>query len=311
MILNRTNVKVMRLLPIVSGAAGLLLVTGCAGDPSGNAGADLEVAAAFYPLEYVAEHVGGDLVRVTPLASPGVEPHDLELSPMAVREIAQADLVLYLSDFQPAVDDAVIATKARVFDAADAVDLRPAEHQAGDSEADDHEHGVMDPHFWLDPTMLATYATAVGEQFAQLDPDNSATYLANASALASELTSLGDTYTTGLAQCERRDIVTSHEAFAYLAARYDLNQIGIAGIDPEAEPSPARLLAIRDIVEQTGTTTIFTESLVNTAVADAIARDTGATTAVLDPVESVIDNDDYASVMARNLEALRTALACD
>jgi len=298
----------MRLRTIVSGAAGLLLLTGCA--PSGHSDAELTVAAAFYPLQYVAEHVGGDLVDVVPLASPGVEPHDLELSPSAVREIAQADLVLYLSDFQPAVDDALVATKARTFDAADAVELRPAGEGNGEANAG-HDHGALDPHFWLDPTLLATYATAVGKQFAQLDPDNSATYIQNATDLVADLTDIDESFSSGLATCERNEIVTSHEAFAYLAARYDLAQIGIAGIDPETEPSPARLLEIRDLVEATGATTIFTESLVNTAVADAIARDSGATTAVLDPVESVIDDDDYASVMSRNLGELRTALACD
>ncbi|MGC4174929.1 metal ABC transporter substrate-binding protein [Demequina sp.] len=302
----------MKPITLVSGAAGLLLVTGCAGGSSSNADADLTVAASFYPLQYVAEAVGGDNVDVIPLAAPGVEPHDLELSPSAVRELSSADLVLYLSEFQPAVDDALVSTQSRAFDAADAVELRPAEehdHEHEDGE-EDHDHGQLDPHFWLDPTLLAEYATAVGQQFAQLDPDNSATYIQNATDLRAELTALDETFTSGLEQCERRDIVTSHEAFAYLADRYNLEQVGIAGIDPETEPSPAKLLEIRDLVEETGTTTIFTESLVNTSVADAIAKDTGATTAVLDPIESVVDDDDYATVMARNLDSLRQALAC-
>lgn len=295
----------MRKSALVLGAAGLLLVTGCAEDPA--SGDDLTIAASFYPLQYVAEAVAGDNATVIGLANPGVEPHDLELSPSAVRQVSNADLVLYLSDFQPAVDDAIESTNANAFDAASAVDLLPAGH---DEDEEDHEHGANDPHFWLDPTLLATYATAVGEQLAQLDPENADTYTANAATLVGELNTLDAQYTTGLEQCQRRDIVTSHEAFAYLAARYELTQIGIAGIDPETEPSPARLLEIRDVVEDTGTTTIFTESLINTSVADSIANDTGASTAVLDPIESVVDDDDYASVMARNLETLRTALDC-
>ena len=301
MILNR--ITVLHMKSLIAAVAGLLLLTGCSATPGDN-GAELTVAASFYPLEYVAEHVGGDLVNVVPLASPGVEPHDLELSPSNVRQVASADLVLYLSGFQPAVDDALVATKARAFDAATAVQLRA-------SQPDNDRSGeAIDPHFWLDPTLLATYATALGQQFAQLDPDHSATYLSNATTLAASLRDLDTTFTDGLAQCERRDIVTSHEAFAYLAARYDLRQIGVAGVDPETEPSPARLLDIRDLVNTTNTTTIFTESLANTAVADAIARDTGATTAVLDPIESVAQGDDYASVMSRNLDSLKTALDC-
>jgi zinc transport system substrate-binding protein len=302
----------MKLISIVSGAAVLLLVTGCAGDPTGDSAssdaATLTVAASFYPLEYVAEHVGGDHVNMIALAPPGVEPHDLELSPSAVRELSQSDLVLYLKGLSPAVDDAVANSDATSLDAADVVSLRPA---VAGGEEEGEEPLAFDPHFWLDPTLLAQYATAVGEEFGKLDPANADTYTANAEALVTTLNGIDSDYSAGLTQCERRDIVTAHQAFAYLAARYDLNQIGIAGIDPEAEPSPKRLLEIRNVVEQTGTTTIFTESLVNTAVADSIAKDTGATTAVLDPIESVLNDDDYATVMARNLDTLRTALACE
>lgn len=307
MILTRINLTSVKLLAIVSGAAGLLLVTGCAGDPSGNPDAQLTVAASFYPLEYVAEHVGGDLVDVIALAPPGVEPHDLELSPSTVRQLSDADLVLYLKGLAPAVDDAVATTGAKSFDAGSAVTLRPA---VAGAEEEGEEPLAFDPHFWLDPSLLAQYATAVGDEFAQLDPANADTYTANADSLVDTLSGIDDDFKQGLAQCQRTDIVTAHQAFAYLADRYNLTQIGIAGIDPEAEPSPARLLEIRKVVEDTGTTTIFTESLINTAVADAIAKDTGATTAVLDPIESVVNDDDYATVMARNLETLRTALDC-
>jgi zinc transport system substrate-binding protein len=308
MILTRISVIVMRSLAFVSGAAVLLLVSGCAGDPTGHSDADLTVAASFYPLQYVAEQVGGDNVEVIALAPPGVEPHDLELSPSAVRQLNASDLVLYLKGLAPAVDDAVANSDAKSFDAGSAITLRPA---IAGAEEEGEEPLAFDPHFWLDPTLLAQYATAVGEQFATLDPDRAQTYTDNAAALVATLDGIDDDFTTGLAHCQRTDIVTSHEAFGYLAARYGLTQIGIAGIDPEAEPSPARLLEIRKVVEDTGTTTIFTESLINTAVADAIAEDTGATTAVLDPIESVLHDDDYASVMARNLDTLRTALGCD
>lgn len=293
------------------GAAGVLLLSACSATPSA-AGDGLTIAASFYPLQYVAEHVAGDAGTVIALAQPGVEPHDLELSPNAVRELDAADLVLYLSEFQPAVDDAISSTGAAAFDAAETIALHEAEEHGDEEEGEDeHAHGANDPHFWLDPTLLATYATAVGEELGRIDPDNAATYTANAAALVAELTGLDEEFTAGLAQCERREIFVSHEAFGYLAERYDLTQVGIAGVDPEAEPSPARLLEIRALVEDHGATTIYTESLVNPAVAESIARDTGATTAVLDPVESVTGDDDYAGVMARNLDALRTGLACD
>ncbi len=271
---------------IAASLAGCATDTPSAGEPT--------VVAAFYPLEYIATGVAGPDARVVALAKPGVEPHDLELSPAAVRTISSAELVLYLSRFQPAVDDAVASTSAVALDVASVVTL--------DGE---------DPHFWLDPTLLAMYADAVGRRLAELDPANADGYTSRAAAVVADLTTLDSDFTAGLASCDRHTIVVSHEAFGYLAARYGLAQIGLAGIDPESAPSPARLREISALVRAQGVTTIFTESLVTARVAEALAADAGVTTAVLDPVESVIVGDDYSAVMGRNLVALGTALGCE
>jgi zinc transport system substrate-binding protein len=261
----------------------------------------LEVAAAFYPLQFVAERVGGNHVAVTALAPPGVEPHDLELSPVGVRAVRDADVVLYLAGFQPSVDDAIAATNARGFNAGDSVDLLPPSNA---------EQGSFDPHFWLDPTLLATFADAVGNEFATLDPANATEYQANAAALVTDLTSLDDEYSAGLAQCERDTILVSHEAFGYLARRYGLVQVGLSGLDPEAEPSPARIREVRDIAESEGATTVYAEALVDPSVVEAFARDAHLVVATLDPVESAIAPDDYLVIMNRNLTALEVGLGC-
>lgn len=303
-------------LTFAMSALGALALTACStSDPSadsapGDAAPSLTVAAAFYPLHYVAEAVGGDHVSVTSLTPAGVEPHDIELSPSTVRELSNTDVVLYIDQFQPAVEDAISSTGVTAFDAAAAITLDPAEEHA-EEDGEEHDHGSSDPHFWLDPALLADYAIAVGDNFASLDPDNADDYTANASALASELHDLDDQFTTGLATCERTDIITAHEAFGYLAHAYGLEQVGIAGLEPESEPSPARMREIHDIIEATGSTTVFTEELVSPKVAEAIAQDADVVTAVLDPIESVGSGDDYRSVMLRNLDALRTALACE
>jgi len=272
--------------------------------------ADITVSAGFYPLAFVADQVAGTHAAVQLLTAPGVEPHDLELSPMTVREMQTADIVLYLADFQPAVDDAVATTQVDALDVGSIVELRAAEQQEGAKEDADNAQGASDPHFWLDPTLLAEYAKGVANEFSDIDPTNAAAYTANANALADKLTDLDTAFTSGLAQCERRDIFVSHEAFGYLTERYDLRQEGLAGLAPEAEPSPARLREIRDLMAADGSTTIFTESLVSASVAEALASDAGATTAVLDPLEGVTGDDDYITVMTRNLEELRTALDC-
>ena len=186
----------------------------------------LTVAAAFYPLQFIAERIGGNPVKVISLTPPGVEPHDLELSPSGVREVRDADIVLYISGFQPKVDDAIGATEANGFDVSDIVDLMGG----------DEGNVGTDPHFWLDPVLLTQYAEAVTEEFATLDPDNADLYRSNDAALTADLAELDTLYAEGLSTCERDTILVSHEAFGYLALRYGLTQVGLSGINPEAEP---------------------------------------------------------------------------
>lgn len=281
--------------------AGALTLTGCAaGAPdtiSTTSGTELSLAAAFYPVQFVAERVGGELVSVSTLTAPGVDAHDLELSPAAVRDLGRADAVLYFAGFQAAVDSAVASTDIHAIDAGVTLD---GEHGAGD-----------DPHFWLAPLVLADFGNYVAAQLGELDPANARIYAAHANELEADLTALDSDFQEGLAECARTDVFVTHEAFGYLTERYGLSQHGLAGVDPESEPSPARVREIRTAIEASGATTIFSESLVSASALTSIAADAGVTTAVLDPIESAPRGDDYFTVMARNLEALRTGLDCD
>ncbi|MHB1062955.1 MAG: metal ABC transporter substrate-binding protein [Georgenia sp.] len=277
--------------------ATTVTLAACGGGQTGSSDDDggVTALASFYPLQYVTEQVGGDRVDVTSLTPPGAEPHDLELSPRAVAQLGAADLVVYLSGFQPAVDDGVEQTSPQhVVDAATRADLETAE-----------------PHLWLDPVRLGAVAGDVADALSVVDPDGAAGYAANAARLRDELAALDTEFRDGLASCERRTIVVSHEAFGYLAETYDLEQIGIAGLDPETEPSPARLAEIAAVVRAKGVTTVFTESLVSSQVAETLAADLGVAAAVLDPVEGLVDDTkDYQQVMRENLAALREALTC-
>lgn len=282
-------------------AAGASVLAGCSADGRPDADARVAVVAAFYPLQFVAERIGGDRIEVTSLTRPGAEPHDLELNPRDVAAVTEADLVVFLSGFQPAVDQ-VAADQAdpnHVIDVADYADLT----RSADG----------DPHFWLDPTRLATVARAVADRLAVVDPAGEETYAANAAALESDLTELDGQFLAGLARCRSRHLVTAHSAFGYLAERYDLEPAGIAGITPDVEPSTADLVEVSRFVTEHGVTTIFTEPLSSTALADTVARETGTRTAVLDPVEALTPEsagDDYLSVMRSNLAAIREGLGC-
>jgi zinc transport system substrate-binding protein len=281
-------------------AAAALVLGACS--PGGAGDGRPSVLASFYPLQLVAQQVGGDRIDVTSLTPPGAEPHDLELSPAQVSRVGTADLVVYLSHFQPAVDDAVAAAPpAHVVDAATLTTLQPL---AGAT-------GTIDPHFWLDPSRMPAVAHAVADQLSVIDPAGAATYAANATALSARFDALDAAYASGLATCADRAFVTSHAAFGYLAARYHLEQVAISGLDPEADPSPDRLAEIGRLVKDRGIRTIFFETLVSPKVAQTLAADLGVDARVLDPLEGVGDpSQDYFSIAEANLSALKMALSC-
>jgi zinc transport system substrate-binding protein len=269
-----------------------LALAGC-GAPRPNDGR-LHIVAAFYPLQYVAERVGGDRVSVTNLVAPGAEPHDLELSPRQTASIADADLVTYLHGFQASVDEAVRQEAPRTaFDAAFVGDGR-------------------DPHVWLDPTRLATIAGGVADRLAAIDPAGGDGYRQRAAALRTDLANLDATYAQALHSCQRHEIVTSHAAFGYLAQRYHLTQVAITGLQPDSEPTPRHLADAAEQAKAHGATTIFFETLVSPKVAETVARASGARAVVLDPIEGLEPGStgDYVSVMRENLTTLVTALGC-
>jgi zinc transport system substrate-binding protein len=326
-------------LPTALLATCALVLSACGGGAADSG--KVSVVTSFYPVQFVAERVAGDRADVTNLTAPGGEPHDLELSPRQVADVQDADLVVYQKGFQTAVDEAVDQAgraKGTTVDAADGVSLieesqeehadeeghdhaedeghEHAEdegHEHADEEGHGHDHGGVDPHLWLDPTNLEPVTEHVRDALVELDPDHAAEYRANADALVADLESLDDELRTGLADCQVRDIVTSHAAFAYLARAYDLVQVPIAGIDPGTEPSAAQLATITDLVKRDGITTVFTETLVSPAVARTVAREAGVRTATLDPIEGLTkatSDEDYLSIMRNNLATLQKANRC-
>ncbi len=278
-----------------------------------DGGGVIDVLASFYPLQYVVQQVGGDRVSVANLTPAGAEPHDVELTADDTARVQDADLVVYLGGFAPAVDEAIGSTDAggRVLDVSTAARLdqtySPIDEgeQSGGTKAD--------PHFWLDPTRLADVADDVAARLTAIDATAAATFEANAATLRNRLTELDGEFRDGLASCSNTNIVTSHNAFGYLADRYGLTQVGITGLVPDAEPSPQALADVTDFVRDNGVTTIYFETLVSPDIAETVASETGVHTAVLDPIEGVTDDSagvDYFEVMRSNLATLRSGQGC-
>ncbi len=273
-------------------AAAVLAV----GVPAASAVSKRSIVAAFFPVAYAAQRVGGKRVDVTNLTPAGAEPHDLELTPAQIDEVLDADLVVDLGQgFQPAVEKAAGQRDGPT------LSLLPK--------------GTKDPHIWLDPVRMRSIVRRVQRSLTQVDPKGRAIYARNADAFVAELDALNDRYSQGLATCARKEIVTGHEAFGYLARRYGLRQEGVAGLSPDAEPDAQRLGQLADLVKKQGVTTVFTEALVSPRIADTLAREAGVKTETLNPLEGLTDKElahgaNYVTVMDANLKKLQRALGC-
>lgn len=307
----------MRIIPSLAVLLlALLIAAGCGSDaPERDGDGRTKVVAAFYPLAWAAEQVGGDDVEVENITPPGVEPHDLELTPQVVASIEQADVVLFIGGgFQPAVEEAIErseATKVDVLEIDGLELLEPSEdeHAAeGDSDEGDGHEGEerleSDPHVWLDPARFATITEHVAEA---LDAD--------ATDAVDALEELDGEFESGLEECDRREMFTSHSAFGYLADRYELEQVSISGLSPDSEPLPRDLERVAKEARERGATTIYFETLVSPRLSEQVANEVGAETAVLDPIEGIDeerldDGVDYLAVMRDNLDALRGGLGC-
>ena len=306
----------MRPAGLLASAVALAAValTGCAAPRLGPpADGRLHVTTAFYPLQFVVERIGGGAVDVTSLTRPGGEPHDLELTPRDVAGLQDTGLVVYLKGFQPAVDDALAAARPRdVLDVSAAARLDRTYTPLSDPGTR-RASAQPDPHFWLDPTRLSDVARAVEQAMAAADPAHAATFAANAGRLRADLAALDADLSAGLAHCANTELVTSHTAFGYLAERYGLDQVGIAGLSAEAEPDPRQLARVARFVRDHHVRTIYFETLVSPAVARTVADEAGARTAVLDPLEGLTDTSegsDYLSVMRANLTRLEEGQPC-
>lgn len=275
-------------------------LAGCGSASSGAGGTSagrVRAVTPFYPVTWVVEAVGGDRVQVRDLTPTGVEPHDLEPTADDVDAILDADVVFVMGhDFQPSVE-------------------KVAAKRDGGTVTLLH-HGTKDPHVWLDPVRMRSLVADVETGLRRADPAGAATFRRNAARVEAELETLHEAFERGLSHCSRRVLVTSHQAFGYLASRYGLRQQSIAGLSPENEPSADRLAELADLARRTGTTTIFTEDAVSPRIAETLAREAGGLrTEVLSPLETLTTRqrsrgEDYLSVMRSNLTKLERALDC-
>jgi len=314
------------------GALALLATLGAGCEPSAGppppAPSRLHVVASVYPVYEFARHVAGEAAEVALLIPPGVEPHDWEASPKDVGRVADARVFVHNgAGFEPWVDrllaglgdrrPAVVAAAAglELLDALPAADPHGHGHPPPRRERAAGPAPAKDPHVWLDPVLAAAQVEAIRAGLAAADPPNAARYAAGAEAFAARLRALHERFEQGLASCQRREIVVSHAAFTYPARRYRLTQIPITGAAPDAEPSPAELARIVRVARRHRVSVVFFEPLVASRLADALARELGARTLPLNPIEGLTREEaargtGYVALMEKNLAHLRDGLGC-
>jgi zinc transport system substrate-binding protein len=293
----RTRGKVL-----VALAALALLAGACQG--SGADAGKVSVVASFYPLAWIAERIGGDLVAVEDFTPPGVEAHDVALSAGQRADVESADVVLLLGDFgfQPEIEKAAQDASGLVVKVADQLQLVPSER----------EDLTVDPHVWLDPVLMETISTEVEGALAQVDPENASAYGSGESRTMQMLRSLDSAYRTGLNGCEYSTFVTTHEAFGYLAREYGLEQLGVEGLTPESEPSAARIQAAIDAIDagDAAPAVFYERTDEGKRVGESVASDAGVPAMPLDTLEFDPSPEDYVSAMRTNLVTLQEGLRC-
>ena len=312
---------------------------GCGSNDTSSSGASdlvegkVNVVASFYPIYDFSQKIGGDHVHVINLVPAGVEPHDWEPKSRDMTNIVKADMFVYngagfegwVDDFLSSMDGdsdvlAVEATEGIELLKADSDGHEEEEHEdeAGHEneeheDALDHDHGEYDPHVWLSPVYAKQMAENIKNALVQVDAENKADYESNYNQLIEHLDGLHHEFEEVVEAAPRNDIVVSHHAYAYLAHTYELRQVAVMGLSPEAEPTAREIKDISDFVKENDVKYILFEELVSPKLAEMLVSDLNTETMVFNPLEGLTDEqleagEDYFSIMRKNLETLKMAL---
>lgn len=283
---------------IILAIAGYMLTPAL---PSPNS-SKIKIAATFYPHAEFARNVGKEQVEVQNITPAGTEPHDYEPTPQDIATVYTAKL--FISNGS-GVDSWVDKIKAEL-ESKGVVVLRVS---------DNIKALENDPHFWLNPLLVQKEIDLIAAALIKVDSEHAAIYVQNRDAYKAQLAALDQEYKTGLANCKLREIITSHNAFNYLAKQYGFNTIYILGLSPQDDPSPKTMAEVVKVAKEKKIKHVFFETLVSPKLSESIANEIGAQTLELNPIEGLTDAEiaqgkNYISIMRSNLNNLRIALEC-
>ena len=306
---------------LLLGSLATLSLTACSGNEAENTANSVVIAASFYPIEEIVSNLSGGTIGVVGLTPPGAGAHDLELTSEQLTELEDSDVLFYLGDgFQPGIEKVMtsLPKSVQVVDLLERITVRDIVPQLegleGETDGESLESG-KDPHVWLDPANMIIMANHVHDVLQDIQGIDKKSLDSSLNTYLADLTKLGSEFDDGLKQCESNVIVTSHRAFEYLAARTNLQQVAIAGVNPDSEPSTKSMQEIAKFAQANRVSTIFFETLLPEDLARTIANEIGAKTDLLDPIEGFSQDDldagmNYIVAQRANLERLRAGLNC-
>ncbi|MGG1678628.1 metal ABC transporter substrate-binding protein [Neobacillus sp. NRS-1170] len=294
----------------------LLMVGGCSNaastksEKTSEGSKKLQIVTTFYPMYYFAKKVAGDSANVELLIPNGVEPHDWEPTAKDMAKIQDADIFIYNSQYFELWTEKVLKSindsKLKVVEASSGIKLMDA------LEGEEHA-ASKDPHVWLSPVLAQQEVNTIAKALEQADPSNKDQFQKNATALNSELADLDHLYKETIDKAKKKEFVTQHAAFGYLAKQYGLTQIPIAGLSPDVEPTLGKLAELTELTKKKNTKVVYFEEMASSKVAETLAKEIGAKTEVLNPLEGLTKEEqqqglDYIGVMKKNLDSLKLSI---
>lgn len=303
----------------------------------------VSVVTTLFPLYSMAQEIGNTHADVTLLLPPGTSPHSYEPTPSDMLAIAEADVFIYTGPFmEPWVADVLSGmdtSDMEIVDASANVEVHRGEadiheehghehgdeHEHEDHEEDargehddhDHHHEEGDPHIWLSPSNALIIARDIGDAIARAYPEHASDIESARDAYIAKLNDVFTRYTETLLPCETRTLVYGgHYAFGYMAEAFDLTYVTAQGYSPDAEPTAANLATLVDIIEHENATAIFTNTLESPAIAETLARETGARVLLINPAGNVGKDirdagTTFIDILESNLSALSEGLRCE
>lgn len=317
-----------RLTSILVLFAAVILIVGC-GKKEETSTVDqksstnkIKVVTTFYPMYEFTKNIAGDKADVQLLIPSTIEPHDWEPSPKDMANIQKADVFVYNSEYMETwvanVKKSISSNQLSYVEASKGITLGKGaegeEEEHHDDEEEHHHHHEMDPHVWLSPALAQMEVETITAALVKADPDYKEDYERNSAAYIVKLKKLDNEFREGLKNVKKKEMITQHAAFGYLAHEYGLTQVPIAGLAPDQEPSAAKLAELKAFAKEHKVKVIYFEELASPKVAQTLANEIGAKTEVLHTLEGLSQEDqdkglDYMKVMERNLEILKKAQA--